>query len=405
MPQMGGLRKKMPWTAYTMLVGCLAIAGAGIPFLIGFSGYYSKDAILEQALSFRNANGTWGSVFFFAAAGGAAITAFYMFRLWYMTFAGEPRDRERYDHAHESPPVMFVPLVVLAIFAIGVAWKPVGESGLGWLGNEAVLGAGLAVAVLAVLRFVYGTSKTEPLAGGHGHHEHLDEHHNADTTKPLNVALVLSLLVLAVALLWSLPGTQDIVLSNLLEQARPAGTLPTETAQLMQMTWPDEHLGHEPEVKVPATMIAFSTALAGFLLATVFYGWRILDAEDVRRQFSGLYRFLINKWWFDELYDLIFIRPTHYISSLAAGFDRRYIDWLVDGSASVTLVFSSLWERIADRTIVDGFVNGLADWTYSTALSLRAPQTGRLRQYVMFIVAGTVVAFVLASFVWSVYAR
>ncbi|MCA9172591.1 MAG: hypothetical protein KDB23_33230, partial [Planctomycetales bacterium] len=97
MTEMGGLRKKMPWTAYTMLVGCLAIAGAGVPFLIGFSGYYSKDAILEQALSFQLANPGWGSIFFVAAAGGAAITAFYMFRLWYLTFAGEPRNKERYD--------------------------------------------------------------------------------------------------------------------------------------------------------------------------------------------------------------------------------------------------------------------------------------------------------------------
>ena len=56
MPQMGGLRKKMPWTAYTMLVGCLAIAGAGVPLLVGLSGYYSKDSILAQALSFGRAN-------------------------------------------------------------------------------------------------------------------------------------------------------------------------------------------------------------------------------------------------------------------------------------------------------------------------------------------------------------
>ena len=80
MPEMGGLRKKMPWTAYTMLIGCLAIAGAGVPFAItlfgidigglGFSGYYSKDAILEQALSFKNTNPGWGTFFFVAAAGG-----------------------------------------------------------------------------------------------------------------------------------------------------------------------------------------------------------------------------------------------------------------------------------------------------------------------------------------------
>ena len=89
MTVMGGLRKKMPVTATTMLIGCLAIAGMGIPFVIGLSGYYSKDMILEQAFSFARANSTaWGSVFFVAAAGGAAITAFYMFRLWFLTFAG-----------------------------------------------------------------------------------------------------------------------------------------------------------------------------------------------------------------------------------------------------------------------------------------------------------------------------
>ncbi|MEX0977705.1 MAG: proton-conducting transporter membrane subunit, partial [Pirellulales bacterium] len=105
MTQMGGLRHKMPWTAYTMLVGCLAIMGAGVPFGIGLSGHYSKDAILAQALSFKAANPMFGFLFYVAAA-GASITAFYMFRMWFMTFAGEPRDHHRYDHAHESPKVM-----------------------------------------------------------------------------------------------------------------------------------------------------------------------------------------------------------------------------------------------------------------------------------------------------------
>ena len=95
MPQMGGLRKKMPCTACTMLVGCLAIAGAGIPLVIGLSGFYSKDRILAQACSFmlheRNRDFVAG-LLFYVAAGGAAITAFYMFRLWYMTFAGKPRE-------------------------------------------------------------------------------------------------------------------------------------------------------------------------------------------------------------------------------------------------------------------------------------------------------------------------
>ena len=129
MTEMGGLRKKMPVTAYTMLVGCLAIIGAGIPLIgIGFSGYYSKDAIIEQAFSFGSANPGFGyQILKWAPVAGAAITAFYMFRLWYMTFAGEPRNKERFDHAHESPRVMTAPLILLASFALGVGWKSPGR--------------------------------------------------------------------------------------------------------------------------------------------------------------------------------------------------------------------------------------------------------------------------------------
>jgi NADH-quinone oxidoreductase subunit L len=118
MPQMGGLRKKMPWTAGTMLIGCLAISGAGVPLLaIGFSGFHSKDRILAQTLSFAHENPLHSWIFWVAIV-GAAMTAFYMFRLWYMTFAGAPRDEHVYHHAHESPWTMVGPLVVLAVLAV-----------------------------------------------------------------------------------------------------------------------------------------------------------------------------------------------------------------------------------------------------------------------------------------------
>jgi NADH-quinone oxidoreductase subunit L len=116
MTKMGGLRAKMPITAYTMLVGVLAIAG--IPL---FSGWYSKDAILAHALGFaRLSPGHW--LLFFLPLVTAGITCFYMFRMWYLTFAGTPRDAHVHEHAREAPALMTMPLVVLAIMSIVVAW-------------------------------------------------------------------------------------------------------------------------------------------------------------------------------------------------------------------------------------------------------------------------------------------
>ena len=124
MPRMGGLLKKMPYTALTMLVGCMAIAGAGIPALaIGFSGFYSKDYIVAQGLAFWTKNPQFGGLFFYAAVIGAGMTAFYMFRLWYLTFVGKPRDEAVHHHAHESPKVMTMPLVILATLAAVSAWN------------------------------------------------------------------------------------------------------------------------------------------------------------------------------------------------------------------------------------------------------------------------------------------
>ena len=105
---MGGLRRKMPVTAFTMLVGVLAISGAPL-----FSGWYSKDMILAAALGF-GLDHQQHILLFVLPLVTAGMTAFYMFRLWFLAFTGKPRDQHVYDHAHESPWVMTLPLVVLA---------------------------------------------------------------------------------------------------------------------------------------------------------------------------------------------------------------------------------------------------------------------------------------------------
>jgi NADH:ubiquinone oxidoreductase subunit 5 (subunit L)/multisubunit Na+/H+ antiporter MnhA subunit len=325
MRKMGGLLSKMPWTGYTMLVGCLAIIGAGIPFVVGLSGYYSKDAILAQAFTFGEANPSlW--FFFPLAAAGAAITAFYMFRLWFMTFVGKPRDHHVHEHVHESPPTMYVPLLVLAFFAVAIGWNR----------------------------------------------------------------------------LFGVPA--------LLEQAQPEGIGHAgagHSSLWMALDYPAEHAPHhsggtpaQEKAHFVATGAAFGTALFGVLLAGLMYWGSFLNPSDVRAYFSPIYRLLWNKWYFDEIYWTLFVRPTLFLSRLIAKFDRRVIDWVIDGSAKLTVRVARLDDQIIDRTFVDGLVNLTAAWIYSLGIWLRRFQTGRLRQYVTFIVVGTVALFVLIGF-WS----
>jgi NADH-quinone oxidoreductase subunit L len=105
--KMGGLKSKLPITHITFLLGCLAIAG--VP---PFSGFFSKDEILMAAY---NAN----PVFYYVGMGGALLTAFYMFRLYSLTFLGNFRGTaHQQEHLHESPSAMTIPLMVLAFFAV-----------------------------------------------------------------------------------------------------------------------------------------------------------------------------------------------------------------------------------------------------------------------------------------------
>ena len=427
MTEMGGLRKKMPVTAYTMLVGCLAIAGAGIPFImslvneplkgLGFSGFYSKDAILEQAFSFmQHNNSALAGVFFVAAAGGAAITAFYMFRMWYLTFAGQPRDAERYDHAHESPTVMYAPLIILAVMAVAVAWSPI----------QAIIGGIIATVVFFTWRRVSGgavsaASPDTPAAPGthathetHGHHDqHGHDHHGHDDHAHGHahgglpswlgeLPSAISIFVLAAAVIWLFAGMGHVTLQSLLEQSNPVGSgVGAQGYWLSDWTWPAVHHAHDFAVVVPVSLIAIGTATAGFLLATLMYGLGYLDPGEVRAQFAWVYRFLLNKWWFDELYDWMFIKPTHVVSRFISSIDRHWIDWLIDNTARVTRQFSTFWAWLSDTAIVDGFVDLFAGWTYSLGVALRSVQTGRVRQYVMFIVIGAVAIFILISFFWN----
>src|SRR5882757_3832232 len=116
MRKMGGVKDKTPQTFILMWVGTLALAGIGVPFIfghgMGFAGFHSKDAILEAAYG---AHSTVGQIAYWLGIAGAFMTAFYSARLMFMTFYGKYRgDHHTWDHAHESPAVMLIPLYVLA---------------------------------------------------------------------------------------------------------------------------------------------------------------------------------------------------------------------------------------------------------------------------------------------------
>jgi NADH-quinone oxidoreductase subunit L len=307
MTKMGGLYRKMPITAITMLIGVIAISGLAIPGInLGFSGFYSKDAIVASALAFMAGNPNHFLLFFVPLV-TAGITAFYMFRLWFMTFAGRPRDHHVYDHAHESPPVMTVPLIVLAVFAVGAAWFGVLEQ---WI----------------------LTSEPAHVAAG--------------VTSAFHVLL-------------TLPGHEAI------------------------------HAMHNT-----AGAAALIVAVLGAVLSAIFYWKGLVDPESIRRPFAGVHRFLVEKWQFDNLYDAMFVRPVHTVAAWCAAFDKYVLDAFLHLLSRLT-VATSTWDRKFDETVVDGMVNLVGNTTYGVGRNLRMVQTGRLRQYIMFLALGVLGLFLL----------
>ncbi len=312
MTKMGGLRHKMPITAYTMLIGVFAISGYGIPHLmINFSGFYSKDAIIASALSYVSLN-PQHFLLFYVPVVTAGITAFYMFRMWFMTFAGTPRDAHVNEHAHESPLAMVAPLVILAFFAWFCAFG--GESEYGFLAGQIL------------------------------------------SSEPTHVR----------------------------EGIEHAGNL--------GLSLPSHHQIHEKHST--AGLVALFAAGLGSLISYLFYCKRILDAGVIGRQFWVIRDFLIEKWRFDELYNVLFEQPVHIVGRWCQGFDQKVLDGLIHLFGRLT-VQTAIIDRAFDERVVDRLVNVCGEVTFAAGRSLKGIQTGRLRQYVMFIALGVVSLFVL----------
>jgi NADH-quinone oxidoreductase subunit L len=273
MRYMGGLKRRMPITYWTFLMATLAIAG--IP---GFSGFFSKDEILWKSFS-----SDYGSIIIWAIGLlTAGLTAFYMFRLIYLTFFGEERmDTHTKEHIHESPSVMTIPLIALAILSV------IG----GWVGIPHVLGGGNQFE-----KFL------EPVTGAF--------HHSEEVSQALASA------------------------------------------------------GYSSSVELILMAGSVVLVLIFIYLAYYMYNKNIAVAGKLRNSFSGIHKLLYGKYFIDELYGAVIVRPV------------------LNGSLF-------LW-KIFDVIIIDGLLNGLATLIGDMSRGLRPVQTGNLRTYATIFLLGVI---------------
>jgi NADH-quinone oxidoreductase subunit L len=261
--KMGGLGKKLKWTFFTFGVGCVAIAG--IP---PFSGFFSKDAILLSA--FEKSPVLYGVALF-----AALLTAFYMFRLLFITFTGKFRGtQEQEHHLHESPPAMLIPLVILAILSI--------VGGLVGIPEVMMHGGDKLGAFLAPVIPV------------------LEEHHIKASTEYL--------------------------------------------------------------------LMAVSTVLVLIMIVAAMFKFKNYQPEEAK----GLGKVLENKWYVDELYDRVIVKP---------------LNW-----------FTGFLSNIFDRLVVDGLVNGVGKLVNYSSRQLRLLQSGPAGTYILLMVVSMVIIFALQFF-------
>ncbi len=259
MRNMGGLAKVMPVTWMMMIIGTLALTGVGIPMsFLGFSGFFSKDAIIEIAYSAWEANHMFAGFAFFAGILAAFMTSFYSWRLILMTFHGSYRGKKKIlDHAHESPLIMLIPLLCLA------------------------LGAIFAGGLFYNLFF--------------GHYFSEFWHSSLYFSKQ-TLAVIKSAHHVPVWVKWS----------------------------------------------------PFIVMLAGFFIAFYLYfireesRWRVGESKGI------LYTLLYHKWYFDELYTLLFVKPVRYLGLFFWKIgDQKILDGLgPDGIASSAKKLSKYLKKI-----------------------------------------------------------
>ena len=292
MRKMGGLRSYIPWTFMTMGIATLAIAG--IP---PFAGFWSKDEILWQA--FSSEHGSW--VFWLIGLITAFITSFYMFRLLFMTFFGDYRGANVDDHGHSTR------------------------------------------------------------AGGHDDHDHDTGHGHGEPHESPMVMLVPLMILALLSVVGGLVGIGNRF-EHFLEPVFGSGIAADSAGEAASR-------GTEFLLMGISVLVAFS----GAILAWVLYVSQPSLPQKIADALGGLYEAVVNKYYVDELYAKLFVKP------------------LVDGSTSI------LWQGV-DRKVIDDSVNNAADGARHVSDEVRQMQSGNLRSYAGWIAAGS--AAVIAYMIW-----
>jgi NADH-quinone oxidoreductase subunit L len=266
---MGGLRKYMPVTFMTFLIGCIAISG--IP---PFAGFFSKDEILMAAYANNK-------LLYFIGAAGALMTAWYMFRLLAKTFNGEFRGtQEQMHHLHESPKAMTIPLIALAFLSI---------------------------------------------VGG-------------------------------------LVGIPELLMHG---GNRLGDFLAPVFAQSAALT-PRHEVSHSTEYILMGTTVVL-------IIIVVTIAWRKYSArQTARAEQTGVAKLLENKWYVDEIYDTVVVRPT---KALARFFNR-----------------------VVERSGIDAIVNGVGKSLNYSSRQLRLIQNGQVGSYILMMVLGILLLFLIQMF-------
>ncbi|MGP0062312.1 MAG: NADH-quinone oxidoreductase subunit L [Isosphaeraceae bacterium] len=369
MPALGGLYKKMPWTANCMLVGTLAISGVPL-----FSGFYSKDAILAAAMA-RVQEDPKHFMLFLLPAVGAVLTAFYMFRMWFLVFAGEARGfpsraDEVYAHATDEE------------HALDTGHDHEDAHGHDDAHDHGDIAHGHASDSV-------GAQKPAP----HHHHDlnPVDHAHESDW---IMVGPLVALAVLSVIVGW---GAYYIIPNPLTFLGLGGEPL---LVQMLDYGEPYRALdpAHLHHLHYYALVSSFLIAAVGIGLALLYYapaGFPYflptrLDAVRTAERFGGVYKFLVHKWYFDELYWAVLVRPCLAFARICREIDRILVDGLVNGSAAATAFLSRL-EGIFDMIAVDRLVNLTANAVYVAGDWSRSIQTGRLRNYLMLLTVGVIV--------------